>query len=79
MDVKRKPVELGLGQKVEIIERLRKGETANIVAQIYGVGRTSVNDIERYAENIEQHVLKMQSFDKMLKLVKVCNQQNTNN
>lgn len=52
MDVKRKPVELGLGQKVEIIERLRKGETANIVAQIYGVGRTSVNDIERYAENI---------------------------
>lgn len=70
MDVKRKPVEFGLGQKVEIIERLRKGETANIVAQIYGVGRTSVNDIEWYAENIEQHVSKMQSFDRNVKTCK---------
>jgi hypothetical protein len=36
---------------------LEKGETATSIAPIYGVGRTTVNDIKRDAEKIEQHVL----------------------
>lgn len=63
-------VTLSVSAEVEIIERLRKGETANIVAQIYGFGRTSVDDIELYAENIEQHVSKMQSFNRNVKTCK---------
>lgn len=60
---KRKRLVLGLDQKLEIIKRLRKGETATSLAQIYGVGRTTVNDIKRDAEKIEQHVSMMQRTD----------------
>lgn len=63
MAEKRKRVVLGLDKKLEVIKRLRKGETATSLAQIYGVGRTTVNDIKRDAEKIEQHVSKMQSTD----------------
>lgn len=44
---KRKHVELGFNQKLEIIKRLKKYETAINIAQIYGEGRTTVNDIKR--------------------------------
>ncbi|XP_049813576.1 jerky protein homolog-like [Schistocerca nitens] len=57
MSEKRKRVVLGLNQKLEIIKRLRKGETAASVALIYGIVRTTVNDIKRDADKIEQHVL----------------------
>lgn len=60
---KRKRLVLGLDQKLEIIKRLRKGESATSLAQIYGVGRTTVNDIKRDAEKIEQHVSMMQRTD----------------
>ncbi|XP_049958140.1 uncharacterized protein LOC126474706 [Schistocerca serialis cubense] len=63
MSQKRKRVVLGLNQKLEIIKRLRKGETATSVALIYGIGRTTVNDIKRDADKIEQHVSTMQSMD----------------
>ncbi|KAL4104443.1 hypothetical protein QTP88_019744 [Uroleucon formosanum] len=63
MAEKRKRVVLGCNQKLEIIKRLKKGETATNIAQIYGVGRTTVNDIKRDAEKIEQHVSQMQSND----------------
>jgi len=42
---------------------LKKDETATNIARIYGVGRTTVNDIKRDAEKIEQHVSQMQSND----------------
>ncbi|XP_060876990.1 jerky protein homolog-like [Metopolophium dirhodum] len=60
---KRKRVVLEFNQKLEIIKRLKKGETATNIAQIYGVGRTTMNDIKRDAEKIEQHVPLMQSND----------------
>ncbi|KAL4152719.1 hypothetical protein QTP88_000552 [Uroleucon formosanum] len=63
MAEKRKRVVLGFNQKLEIIKRLKKGETPTNIAQIYGVGRTTVNDIKRDAEKIEQHVSQMQSND----------------
>jgi len=55
MAEKRKRVVLEFNQKHEIIKRLKKGETATNIAHIYGVGRTSVNNIKRDAEKIEQH------------------------
>ncbi|KAL4148664.1 hypothetical protein QTP88_002837 [Uroleucon formosanum] len=63
MAEKRKRVVLRFNQKLEIIKRLKKDETATNIAQIYGVGRTTVNDIKRDAEKIEQHVSQMQSND----------------
>ncbi len=54
---------MGLNQKLEIIKRLKKGETASSIALVYGVGRTTVNDIKRDADKIENHVSKMQSTD----------------
>jgi nicotinic acid phosphoribosyltransferase len=63
MAEKRKRVVLYLNQKIEIIKRLKKGETATSIAIIYGVGRTTVNDIKRDAVKIEQHVSKMQNID----------------
>lgn len=50
MAEKRKRVMLDLNQKIEIIKRLKKGETPTSIALIYGVGRTTVNDIKRDAE-----------------------------
>jgi len=46
---------------------LKKGETATNIAHIYGVGRTTVNDIKRDAEKIEQHVSLMKSNDSDVK------------
>lgn len=63
MSEKRKRVVLGLNQKLEIIKRLKKGETASSIALDYGVGRTTVNDIKRDADKIENHVSQMQSTD----------------
>lgn len=63
MSEKRKRVVLGLNQKLDIIKRLRNGETATSIAQVFGVGRTTVNDIKRNSEKIEQHVSKMQTTD----------------
>jgi DNA invertase Pin-like site-specific DNA recombinase len=62
MAEKCKWVVLNINQKIEIIKRLKKGETATSTALIYGVGRTTVNDIKRFAEKIER-VSKMQNID----------------
>ncbi|KAL4143342.1 hypothetical protein QTP88_005683 [Uroleucon formosanum] len=64
MAEKRKRVVLGFNQKLEIIKSLKKGETASNIAQIYGVGRTTINDIKQDAEKIEQQVSQMQSNDR---------------
>ncbi|KAK9709033.1 hypothetical protein QE152_g26838 [Popillia japonica] len=48
---------------MEVIKRLRKGENPSSIAPIYGVGRTTVNDIKRDAKKIENHVSKMKNAD----------------
>jgi hypothetical protein len=55
MAEKRKRVVLDLNQKIEIIKRLKKGETVTSIALIYGVGRTTVNDIKRDALTTLSH------------------------
>jgi hypothetical protein len=62
MAEKRKWVLLDLNQKIEIIKRLKKGETATCIALIYGVGRSTVNDIKRDVEKVER-VSNMQNID----------------
>jgi len=61
MAEKRKRVVLGFNEKFEIIIRLRKGETATGIAQIYGVGKTTVNDIKRGAEKLKKFLLTVYS------------------
>lgn len=63
MSGKRKRVVLDLSKKMEIIKRLKKGESATKIAPIYGIARTTVNDIKKDADKIEKHVSKMQSSD----------------
>jgi len=63
MAEKRKRVVIEFYQKLEIIKCLKKGETATNIAQIYGVGSTTVNDIQRDTKKIEQYVSLMQSND----------------
>lgn len=46
MAEKWKCVVIGFIQKLDIIKRLRKGETVDIFAQIYNFRRTTVNDIK---------------------------------
>jgi len=57
MAEKRKRVVLGFNKKLEIIKRLRNGETATSIAQTYGIGKTTVNDIKRDAEKLKKFLL----------------------
>lgn len=51
---KRERVVKGFNQKLEIIKRLMKsGESANNVAQTYGVGRKTGKDVKRVVEKIK--------------------------
>lgn len=43
-----------------------------IIAQIYGMGTTTVNDMKHNAGKIEEHESKMQSFDGDVKTRKTC-------
>jgi len=54
---KRKRVVLGFNEKLEMIKRLKKGETATSTAQTYGVWRTTANDIKRDAEKLKKILL----------------------
>lgn len=44
---KRKRVVLSLVDKITIIQRLRKGDTASRIALDYGIGRTTLNDVKK--------------------------------
>ncbi|VVC25163.1 DNA binding HTH domain, Psq-type,Homeobox domain-like [Cinara cedri] len=60
---KRKNVVLGFNQKLEIIKRLKIGEITNSIAQIYGIRRTTVNDVKRDAKKLEQYVTQIQNVN----------------
>lgn len=56
---------LGFNPKLGIIKRLfEKSKFTTNIAQIYRVGKTSVNNIKGDAEKNEQHVSLMQSNDR---------------
>lgn len=56
---KRKHVVLDLSQKLEVINRLKNGEKVTSVASYYGIGRSTVKDIQKQADKIQNHVAKM--------------------
>jgi len=58
----RKCVVFGFNEKLEIIKRLRKGETATSIARTYGVGRTTVNGIKRDTEKLKKCLLTVYSI-----------------
>lgn len=60
MSEKRKRDVIDLSQKLDIIKRLRRGESAVSIAPICDVGRTAVNDIEKNVDKIESHISKLQ-------------------
>lgn len=63
MSEKRKRVVLDLAKKFEIVGRLRKGESATSLSKIYNVPRTTINDLKRCGDKIEDHISKMESTD----------------
>lgn len=71
MSEKRKCVVLDLSQKLDIIKRLQRGESAVSIAPIYDVGRTTVNDIEKNADKIESHISKLQNFEGNMTIRKI--------
>lgn len=53
---------LGLHKKMEITTRLWEGESASSIASIYGIGRTTVNDIKRDTDSCVQMFLVVKTF-----------------
>lgn len=56
-----KPMDLPL--KYEILQRLRKGESASKLSDIYKIPRTTVNDIKKNGDKIENFMAKMEVTD----------------
>lgn len=54
---------LELSKKFEILQRLRKGESAVKLSQEFGIPRTSVNDIKKNADKIEEFISTMEVTD----------------
>lgn len=56
---KRRRSVLTLQQKLEVIERIKKGEKVSKLAVEYGVGKATVSDIKRQEDKITAFMLKM--------------------
>lgn len=64
---KRKHNVLTMDTKIEIIQRLEKGETAVRLAPIYNIGRTTISDIKRNKDSILMFAAKLKSDDSLKK------------
>ena len=56
--VKRRHKTITLKEKLEIIEKLEKGQSGRILAQEYGIGRATVSDFKRQKEKIREYAKK---------------------
>lgn len=63
MSTKRKRNLLNIETKVEIIERLDKGESGYFLARFYNVGKSTIADIKRKKETILSFASKIDSTD----------------
>lgn len=61
--LKRKHTTLNLEKKIEIIERLKKGESGASLAREYGVGKSTIFDIKSKQEAILQFACKQDSSE----------------
>lgn len=64
---KRKHNVLTMDTKIEIIQRLEKGETAVRLAPIYNIGRTTISDIKRNKDSILMFAAKLKSDESLKK------------
>ncbi|MFS1564304.1 MAG: hypothetical protein ACL7AX_13000 [Candidatus Arsenophonus phytopathogenicus] len=63
MSSKRKRVVLSMSQKVDIVNRLNKGESGQRLSEEYGVGTSTVSDIKKNAASILKFVSVLESED----------------
>ncbi|XP_060845567.1 jerky protein homolog-like [Rhopalosiphum padi] len=63
MGSRRKHNVLNIETKIEIIEKLDKGESGSSLAQFYNVGKSTIGDIKRKKETILSYASKMDSSD----------------
>jgi hypothetical protein len=54
---------LNIETKIEIIEKLEKGESGSSLAQFYNVNKSTIGDIKRKKENILSNASNMDSTD----------------
>lgn len=64
---KRKHNVLTMDTKIEIIQRLEKGESAVRLAPIYNIGRTTISDIKRNKDSILMFAAKLKSDESLKK------------
>lgn len=64
---KRKHNVLSIEAKIEIIQRLEKGETGRSLAPLYNVGRTTISDIKNKKDSILMFASKLKSEDGLRK------------
>ncbi|KFM57181.1 Jerky-like protein, partial [Stegodyphus mimosarum] len=56
MPTKRKRVVLTMKDKINIIIRLKQGESGSKLADEYGVGKSTISDIKKNSESILKYV-----------------------
>ena len=71
MATKRKCTCVSLEAKLEIINRLKKGESQSSLASEYGIGKLTVGDFKKNEEKIREFVTRMESLDVSTKKRKV--------
>lgn len=71
---KRKHVTLTIGQKCEILDKIKEGISSSILAQQFNVGKATITDIKHKEEKIRSFVINTEKGPgarKTLKLLKI--------
>ena len=63
MTTKRKRTCVSLEAKLEIIDRLKKGESQSSLASKYGIGKSTVGDFKKIEEKVREFATTMESLD----------------
>lgn len=61
--IKRKHKVLTIETKLEILNRLAKGECSSTLAKIYDIGKATISDIKKKKESILNYASKLDSED----------------
>lgn len=60
---KRKRDVLSIEKKLELIKEIKKGATITTLSNQYGIPRTTINDLKKNADKIEEYASRMESLD----------------
>lgn len=64
---KRKCIVLSLNTKIEVINKIKKGESLAKIAQNYNIGKSIVSDIKHNAEQILKYSMNNSASQKIMK------------